>query len=199
MCQLKDYHFETILSYHKPSFNFLKDFLIPRNAIDKVPWYVSTNNSMFDTLTKDKIVMMTRKTFTAISPQSRPLPNRINIVLTKNPSQSCFNSYKATPQLHIVKWDDLPKVLQGLPSKPVIAIGAGDLLNRILPVASRIHGVCMIDDTRDGMRVNGNVIKHDFKIRDFTPFKWCYPENKMYLSVTFERSPTQTPTIYEND
>lgn len=49
----------------------------------KMPWKMETDLRRFRELTKDNYVVMGRRTFESIG---KPLPNRTNIVVTRNPS-----------------------------------------------------------------------------------------------------------------
>lgn len=49
---------------------------------NKLPWHISDDLKYFKRLTKDKVVLMGRKTWESLP--VKPLPNRINIVLTHN-------------------------------------------------------------------------------------------------------------------
>jgi len=53
---------------------------------EKIPWYISEDLIYFRQLTENNIVVMGRKTYESIPLNRRPLKNRINIVLTNNPS-----------------------------------------------------------------------------------------------------------------
>ena len=48
----------------------------------KIPWYLKEDLRHFKKLTSGSAVIMGRKTYESIG---KPLPNRINIVLTRNP------------------------------------------------------------------------------------------------------------------
>ena len=48
---------------------------------NSMPWNIPEDLKLFKEITKDNIVIMGRKTFDSIG---KPLPNRINIVITKN-------------------------------------------------------------------------------------------------------------------
>lgn len=52
----------------------------------KIPWRIPEDMRHFKEVTTGHIVIMGRKTFESIG---KPLPNRLNIVLTSNPSTLC--------------------------------------------------------------------------------------------------------------
>jgi dihydrofolate reductase len=53
-----------------------------------IPWKSKKDMIFFMNNTKNNVVIMGRKTFFSLPDNSRPLKNRLNIVLTSNPKQS---------------------------------------------------------------------------------------------------------------
>lgn len=49
-------------------------------------WHLPADMKFFKTTTQEKIVIMGRKNYDSIPPRFRPLPNRLNVVLTRNPN-----------------------------------------------------------------------------------------------------------------
>ncbi len=52
---------------------------------NQVPWTLPEDMKYFRTKTEDHTVIMGRKTYDSINPKYRPLKNRFNIVITRNP------------------------------------------------------------------------------------------------------------------
>jgi len=52
---------------------------------NKTPWHIPEELKLFQKITYDSVIIMGRKTFDSIG---KPLPNRINIILTKNKNLS---------------------------------------------------------------------------------------------------------------
>ena len=50
-----------------------------------IPWKYPEDLRRFSTITKGNVVIMGRKTYESIPIKYRPLPNRINIVISKSP------------------------------------------------------------------------------------------------------------------
>lgn len=53
----------------------------------RLPWHLPTDLQHFKALTLNNAVVMGRKTFDGMN--QRPLPNRMNIVMTNNPDYQC--------------------------------------------------------------------------------------------------------------
>lgn len=82
----------------------------------------------FRRLTSDNIVVMGRKTLESL-PGGRPLPNRTNIVLTRNPDY-------VRDDLHVVhdiaQLDKLLHALTAAEKRTVFLIGGGDLVRQLI-------------------------------------------------------------------
>lgn len=50
----------------------------------KLPWHIPSELQYFAKKTKSNVVIMGRKSWVSIPPKYRPLPDRLNIVLTRN-------------------------------------------------------------------------------------------------------------------
>ena len=64
---------------------FCKKFGIGNNG--EIPWIIQKDLCNFYSLTKNSIVVMGRATYFSISPEKRPLKNRLNIVVTNTPEK----------------------------------------------------------------------------------------------------------------
>lgn len=52
----------------------------------ELPWRIPQDMKRFKALTSGHAVLMGRKTFESLPPEFKPLPDRMNIVVTRNPS-----------------------------------------------------------------------------------------------------------------
>jgi dihydrofolate reductase len=66
-------------------------------AGNKIPWHLPEDSSWFKKMTSGNVVVMGRKTFESLG---QPLPNRINIVLTRHPGRL----KKGFPELFANAW-----------------------------------------------------------------------------------------------
>ena len=105
---------------------------------NQLPWNISEDLKRFKELTSENIIVMGRKTFESIG---RPLPNRKNIVLTRN------NNYRAK---NAIVAHDLKNALEltGEDTNPYI-IGGEEIYNLFLPIANRIE-LTRVHDIFDG-------------------------------------------------
>jgi len=68
-----------------------------------IPWHIKEDLVHFSKITQNAVVIMGRKTWESIPEDKRPLKNRINVVLTSNPSQYNCNNCIFTDTLDISK------------------------------------------------------------------------------------------------
>ncbi len=95
-----------------------------------LPWHIPADLKHFKAVTMGKPIVMGRRTYESIG---RPLPGRLNIVVTRDPSR---------------QWDGVEAV-QSLPdaldraaadgADEIMIIGGGDLYRAALPLAQRIY------------------------------------------------------------
>lgn len=94
----------------------------------KLPWHLPDEIKHFKRLTVDHTVIMGRKTYQEIG---RPLPNRRNVVITRNPAFRP-NGVTVVP--------DLSEALAlGATESEVFVIGGGEIYQLALPVADRLY------------------------------------------------------------
>ena len=62
-----------------------EDFAIAKNG--SIPWHLAEDLKHFKALTWGHVVIMGRKTWESLPDRFRPLPGRINVVISKNPPE----------------------------------------------------------------------------------------------------------------
>ncbi len=95
----------------------------------KLPWHIPEDLKLFKELTENHAVIMGRKTYESIG---KPLPNRMNIVITTRPIVSTlsnvrfFNSY-------------LEALEYAFTYQKVFVIGGQALYEAFIPLANKLH------------------------------------------------------------
>lgn len=118
-----------------------------------LPWpRIPADMAMFKRVTKDQIVVMGRKTWESIPEKYRPLPDRINAVVTSNPS---FNPGSVEVE-HLSGFSDayLKQLENKYPGKDIYIIGGADIYETAISHAlidealiTRVHYT--VDMTKD--------------------------------------------------
>ena len=103
-----------------------KNLVIGKN--NSLPWNIPEDLKRFKALTSGSPIIMGRKTYESIG---RPLPNRINIVLTQK-------GYKSSDKIKIFKnLDNLLNYCEGLDSE-VFVIGGSEIYKLLEPYCTRL-------------------------------------------------------------
>ncbi len=93
---------------------------------------IPNDHKMFRQLTTGKVVVLGRKTL-ATFPQSQPLKNRTNIILSGNPDYIVKDAEVA----HSV--EELLELVKGYPTEDVYVIGGGSVYRQLLPYCDVCH------------------------------------------------------------
>ena len=108
-------------------------------ADNKLPWHLSDDLKRFKELTMGHTLIMGRKTFDSIG---RPLPGRVNIVVSRNPSLSI-------PGAIVVP--SLEDAIANTKGETAYVIGGSEIFAKALPLADHI------DLTQIDAEVEGDV------------------------------------------
>jgi dihydrofolate reductase len=115
-----------------------------------LPWHLPDDLRHFKSLTLGKPMLMGRRTFEAIG---RPLPRRLNIVLTRD------RSWRADG---VTVVHDLDAAFAAAsPAAELMVIGGADLYRQLLPIAARIELTEVHGD------VPGDTLLADFPATDW--------------------------------
>ncbi len=102
------------------------------NAIgkdNKLLWHLPNDLKYFKSVTTGHPIIMGRKTFESIG---KPLPNRLNIVISRNPYESGENLVYSNSLQEAIK-----VALQK--DEEIFIIGGGEIYKQALPLAHKIH------------------------------------------------------------
>lgn len=84
----------------------------------------------FRRITTDNVIVMGRKTLESF-PQGQPLPNRVNLVLSKDAS------YQVKGAITLTSIEALFKELEKYPDKEVYVVGGGSIYKQLLPYCDK--------------------------------------------------------------
>ena len=127
----------------------------------KLPWYLPEDLQFFRRMTENQIVIMGRKTYDDLP--KRPLPNRINIVITREPEKYCSET-----DLFFCKLENYQEVLQKLEhlNRRTYVIGGSEIYRIFLPIC-RLYHVTVIDINVEGdARFPMDLEQFDMEIHD---------------------------------
>ncbi|MBO5117352.1 MAG: dihydrofolate reductase [Treponema sp.] len=112
---------------------FAKNNVIGKDG--KIPWNIEGEQSRFKELTTNNIVIMGRKTFEEIYQKlQKPLPNRINIVISKTKKydfENCFTFDSLDAALDFCK--------KTFPQKDIFISGGAALYQKALTIVEKMY------------------------------------------------------------
>ncbi len=152
-----------------------KNRVIGKN--NSLPWNLPADMKHFRELTTNKPVIMGRKTFESIG---KPLPNRTNIVITRD------QDYKAENCIVVRSADDALKAAEN--NEEVMVIGGSQIYKEFLPRANRMY-LTLIEEDFDG-----DAFFPEYKVEEWE--ETAYEEHERdsknqynYTFLTLERKP----------
>lgn len=106
----------------------------------QVPWRLKRDMKHFRAVTSAKTVVMGRKTWDSIPERFRPLPNRRNVILTRNP----YYHAEGAEVMH-----SLEEVMDKV-SEDLYVIGGGEIYDAFMPVADKLVITCVHAEIEGG-------------------------------------------------
>ena len=97
---------------------------------NKLPWYIPEDLKHFKDVTNGHPVIMGRKTYESIG---RPLPNRTNIVVTRNKNYNapgCLIASSLTNSIKLAKQKDKDEIF---------IIGGGQIFEEVIMIADKLY------------------------------------------------------------
>ena len=117
---------------------------------DSIPWRVPEDLAYFRKMTLDKTIIMGRKTLSSL-PNQRPLPDRTNLVITRDTNLYHFEDPLWT-RTKYVSMEEATTV-----GDDAFVIGGGQIYNAFLPRCNKIYATIVYwapgDDDYDAIRV----------------------------------------------
>lgn len=104
------------------------------NCIGKdgdLPWYIPEDMKHFKRVTEGKVVLMGRKTWESIPEKYRPLPNRKNIVLTRQ------DGYTVPDGVEL--FDNIDDAISSYNTREIMVIGGESVYSETIDQAYKLH------------------------------------------------------------
>lgn len=100
---------------------------IGESGSEKLLWHIPEDLKRFKALTSGKTVIMGRKTFDSLG---RPLPNRVNIVVTRQPDWRYDG---------VIAVDSLSEAFAKGGDSDIMVIGGAQIYEQALPFATKVY------------------------------------------------------------
>lgn len=104
------------------------------NCIGKdgtLPWYLPEDLKHFKEVTSGHTVLMGRKTWESLPEKFRPLPNRVNVVVTRNPA------YPLPEGVEL--FTSLEEAMQAHAGDDIMIIGGGQIFEQTMPQTDTLY------------------------------------------------------------
>jgi len=98
-----------------------------------IPWYLPDDFSYFKEKTKNHHVIMGRKNWESLPPRFQPLPDRTNIVITRQ------LDYQANGAVVVGTLQNALKLAKSAGEREAFIIGGGEIYRMALSLANRIY------------------------------------------------------------
>lgn len=102
---------------------------------NQLPWHISADLKHFKAITQGGVVIMGRKTLESMG---RPLPNRVNWVITRDPNWQ-FEGVKIAHSLEQVLEQALADIATSAKPESVFIIGGGEIFSQTMQIADRLE------------------------------------------------------------
>lgn len=107
----------------------------------KLPWHLPEDLKHFKELTVGKPVLMGRKTWESLPENVRPLPERVNIVITRQQNYPVPEGVKL--------YDNVMDAVLENPDEDIMVIGGGEIFRETIGLADTLY-ITHVDQTVDG-------------------------------------------------
>jgi len=141
---------------------------------NSLPWRLSGDLKLLKTITMGHILLMGRKTFESIG---RPLPGRVNIVLTSSEKKSEHENLffcSSVAEAH--------KLIEVLDQNEVFIFGGSSVYEKFLPLVSKLY-LTRVHTTIEGDTFLPEINWSEWKLLESRPFE---KDEKNNFSWTFE-------------
>ncbi len=144
-----------------------------------LPWYLPEDLKRFRALTTGKTVLMGRKTFESIMHKlGKPLPNRTNIVITRDKGYQIPITDSSSDE-RVVVYNNLNKAIEDYKDRDLFIIGGGQIYKQTIDLADVLY-ITHVDQEIDG----------DVYFPEIDLSKWQKVEEEKHEGFSF--------TIYQN-
>jgi dihydrofolate reductase len=103
-----------------------------------IPWYISEDLRYFSRVTSGHTVLMGRKTYHSLPEKYRPLPGRLNVVLSRSKDIEYPSNVSVFASISLF-FDKILNFALDLPSNEIWVIGGAEIYRQLIPLCSEIH------------------------------------------------------------
>lgn len=109
-------------------------------------YHIPEDLKRFKELTTGHTIIMGRKTFESL-PNQKPLPNRLNIVITRYPS--IFMAEHKDEDIYSLSLDGLKSLIESCPNEEIFVIGGAEIYTQLMPYVDKIYLTKIYDNEKE--------------------------------------------------
>nr|DAH73305.1 MAG TPA: Dihydrofolate reductase [Caudoviricetes sp.] len=109
-------------------------------------YHIPEDLKRFKELTTGHTIVMGRKTFESL-PNQKPLPNRLNIVITRYPS--IFMAEHKDEDIYSLSLDGLKSLIESCPNEEIFVIGGAEIYTQLMPYVDKIYLTKIYDNEKE--------------------------------------------------
>ena len=158
------------------------DNVIGISNVEGLPYRISADLKRFKELTTGHTIIMGSKTYDSIG--SKPLPNRQNVVITRNVEETHILDISFHKQLCFIGQNmKFPGCLRIFKNEPeVFIIGGGEIYAQTINLASKLYLTIVVDNFSKNEKFK-HIDKNDrILFPEFKMIEW----NETFISETFQ-------------
>lgn len=109
-------------------------------------YHIPEDLKRFKELTTGHTIVMGRKTFESL-PNQKPLPNRLNIVITRYPT--IFMAEHKDEDIYSLSLDGLKSLIESCPNEEIFVIGGAEIYTQLIPYVDKIYLTKIYDNEKE--------------------------------------------------
>lgn len=109
-------------------------------------YHIPEDLKRFKELTTGHTIIMGRKTFESL-PNQKPLPNRLNIIITRYPS--IFMAEHKDEDIYSLSLDGLKSLIESCPNEEIFVIGGAEIYTQLMPYVDKIYLTKIYDNEKE--------------------------------------------------
>lgn len=160
---------------------------------DRLPWDSKQYTDYFESLVKDSIVIMGRKTFEKLPLDKRPFPNCLNVVLSRE-----FPKYSDLNKDNIVFCNMgyvFDNIIPENPNKNIWVVGGREVYENLIDHAQYVY-ITLLDKAAEGADPLTFVdISPSFEMTTHSPLTWSEENQCNYRLLKYQRN-IESPCIH---
>lgn len=155
---------------------------------NRLPWHYPAELQQFKAITTDKVIAMGRKTWDSLP--TRPLPDRVNIIVTDNPQNIARPTAVKGHPVVCSSIDEAIKYAESIGAPELVFIGGASIYNAVVDRVDEVHL------TEINMCVS-ELVEHPETVLFQHHFSTCDPDNGWTIKYQSKQVDSMDRELYK--